>query len=168
MRPSRLPFISATVLALFPAAVYAHERFVRHDLKFPLHEAYFGRNPGAFLGIQPDMMRIATISFLVLTAFLVIFFFRQELDVFISHRVLTSLRGRAQRGLHYLAAFLTDEPVRLRWFHTVGEWAVVLFLRSPALVLMYSATNDSLVMPSYPRSPRPRPSSSFSRFFWQS
>src|SRR5580704_8338195 len=162
MRPSRLPFISATVLALFPAAVYAHERFVRHDLKFPLHEAYFGRNPGAFLGIQPDMMRIATISFLVLTAFLVIFFFRQELDVFISHRVLTSLRGRAQRGLHYLAAFLTDEPVRLRWFHTVGEWAVVLFLRSPALVLMYSATNDSLVMPSYPLEPT---SATFFKFF---
>jgi uncharacterized membrane protein YphA (DoxX/SURF4 family) len=43
--------------------------------------------------------------------------------------------------------------VRLRWFHAIGEWAVVLFMRSPALVLMYSATNDSLVMPSYPLEP---------------
>src|SRR5438105_13600683 len=43
--------------------------------------------------------------------------------------------------------------MNLRWFHTVGEWAVVFFLRSPALVLMYSATNDSMVMPSYPLEP---------------
>jgi len=41
----------------------------------------------------------------------------------------------------------------LPWFKTVSEWAVVLFIRSPALVLMYSATNDSLVMPSYPLEP---------------
>jgi uncharacterized membrane protein YphA (DoxX/SURF4 family) len=46
-----------------------------------------------------------------------------------------------------------DEPVRLRWFRSAAEWAVILFLRSPALVLMFSASNDSLVMPSYPLEP---------------
>src|SRR2546429_4892327 len=66
MRPSRLLFISAAVLALLPTVIYAHERFMRHDLKFPLHEAYFGRHPEAFLGVQPDMMHIGTISFLFL------------------------------------------------------------------------------------------------------
>jgi len=162
MRPGRLLFISAGVLVLLPTVIYAHERFIRHDLKFPLNEAYFGRHPEAFLGIQPDMMHIGTISFLLLNAFLIIFFFRRDLDVFVKHRVLAGLRGRAQRGLHHLANFLTDEPVRLRWFHAVGEWAVVLFLRSPALVLMYSATNDSLVMPSYPLEPT---SANFFKFF---
>jgi len=108
------------------------------------------------------MMRIGTISFLILTAFLIIFFFRQDLDIFIRHRGLASLRGSAQRGLHHLANFLTDQPVRLPWFHAIGEWAVVLFLRSPALVLMYSATNDSLVMPSYPLEPT---SANFFKFF---
>jgi uncharacterized membrane protein YphA (DoxX/SURF4 family) len=162
MQPSRLIFISAAVLALLPSRIYSHERFVRHDLKFPLNEAYFGRHPGTFLGMQPDMLHIGTICFLLLTVFLIIFFFRRDLDIFLQHRVLAGLRGPAQRGLHHFANFLTDEPVRLRWFHAVGEWAVVLFLRSPALVLMYSATNDSLVMPSYPLEPT---SANFFKFF---
>jgi hypothetical protein len=152
MRP-RVALLSAAAVTLIPTLLYAHERFIKHQLKFPLHEQYFGRYPAAFLGIQPDMFRIATTSFLLLTAFLVIFFFRLNLDVFIEHRVLSRLRGAPQRFLHHLANFLTDKPVRLKWFHAIGEWAVVLFLRSPALVLMYSATNDSLVMPSYPLQP---------------
>lgn len=141
------------VVAAVPSLVYAHERFIQHRLKFPLHSEYFGRYPAAFLGIHPDMFKIATISCIVLTLFLVIFFFRLNIDAWVEHRLLAGLRGRAQRGLHHLANYLTDKPVRLPWFHAIGEWAVILFLRSPALVLMYSATNDSLVMPSYPLEP---------------
>ena len=150
----RIALFSAIALAILPITiVYAHERFIRHDLKFPVHEEYFGRTAGVFLGIQPDMFRIATVACAVLTAFLIIFFFRQSLDLFVEHRLLAAVHGSAQRFLHNLANFLTDKPVRSGWFHAVGEWAVILFLRSPALVLMYSATNDSLVMPSYPLEP---------------
>src|SRR6266404_1577572 len=151
----RLVFLSAAMLTLLPVTVvYAHERFIRHDLKVPLHEQYFARQPGMFLGMQSDMLRIATVSCVLLLVFLVIYFFRQNLDVFIEQRLLSAgLRGRAQRALHHLANFLTDKPVRLPSFRAVGEWAVVMFIRSPALVLMYSATNDSLVMPSYPLEP---------------
>jgi hypothetical protein len=153
MRSRRLLLVCATVLMLFPAVIYAHERFIKHNLKFPLHEQYFGRWPGAFLGIQPDMFRIATNSCVLLIVFLIIFFFRENIGMFLEHRVLSSLRGAPQRFLNHLANFLTDKPVRLKWFHAIGEWAVILFVRSPALVLMYSATNDSLVMPSYPLEP---------------
>jgi uncharacterized membrane protein YphA (DoxX/SURF4 family) len=151
----RLVFLSAAMLTLLPVmVVYAHERFIRHDLKVPLHEEYFGRYPGMFLGMQPDMLRIATVSCVLLFTFLIIFFFRQNLDVFIEQRLLSvGLRGATQRALHHLANFLTDKPIRLPAFRTIGEWAVVMFIRSPALVLMYSATNDSLVMPSYPLEP---------------
>src|ERR1700731_1580553 len=162
MRP-RLLLLPVAALALLPiTVVYAHERFIRHDLKYPLHEEYFGRHAGMFLGMQPDMLRIGTTACILLIVFLFIFFFRQNLDVFIEHRLLFRLRGPAQRFLHYLANYLTDKPVRLPWFHAIGEWAVVLFLRSPALVLMYSATNDSLVMPSYPLEPT---SAYFFKFF---
>jgi hypothetical protein len=153
MRP-KIALLSIPVFALLPiTVVYAHERFIRHDLKYPMHEQYFGRHVGTFLGMQPDMLRIGTTSCILLVVFLFIFFFRQNLDVFIEHRLLSGLRGPAQRFLHHLANFLTDKPVTLPWFHAIGEWAVVLFMRSPALVLMYSATNDSLVMPSYPLQP---------------
>ena len=150
----RLVFLSAAMLTLLPVTVvYAHERFIKHTQLKPLHEQYFQRQPGMFLGMQSDMLRIATVSCVLLLAFLVIFFFRQNLDVFIENRLLSGMRGRPQRALHHLACFLTDKPVRLPWFRTVGEWAVIMFIRSPALVLMYSATNDSLVMPSYPLEP---------------
>ena len=150
----RLLLLSVVLFALLPiTVVFAHERFIRHDLKYPLHEDYFGRHVGMILGMQPDMFRIGTTSCILLVVFLFIYFFRQELDVFVEHRVLSRLRGSGQRYLHEFANYITDKPVRLPWFHTIGEWAVVLFLRSPALVLMYSATNDSLVMPSYPLQP---------------
>ncbi len=140
-------------LASLPATVYAHERFVKHSLKVPLRTEYFLRHPEAFLGIEPNMLRIATVVFVVLAACLAIWFFRQRLDVFVEHRLLGRLGGAPKRALHHLASFVMDKPVRLRAFRALEEWAVLLFLRSPALVLMYSATNDSLVMPSYPLEP---------------
>src|SRR5260370_42692826 len=103
-----------------------------------------------FMGMNPVMLRIGTTACILLIAFLFIFFFLQNLDVFIEHRLLFRLRGPGQRFLHYLANYLTDKPVTLPWVHAIGEWAVVLFLRSPALVLVYSATNDARVMPIYP------------------
>src|SRR5215471_1067925 len=161
--PPRLFFVSMAVLGLLPiTVVFARERFIRHDLKYPMHEEYFGRHAGMFLGMQPDMLRIGTTSCVLLVIFLFIYFFRLDLELFIEHRLLPGLRGPSQRALHHLANFLTDKPVRLRFFHAIGEWAVVLFLRSPALVLMYSATNDSLVMPSYPLEPT---SANFFKFF---
>jgi len=140
-------------MALLPPALYAHERFVKHNLRVPLHEEYFHRHPGMFLGMQPDMFKIGMSTCGVLFAFLIIFFFRQNIDMFIEHRLVTGLRGRWQEYLNHLANFLTDKPVRLKWFHKVGEWAVVFFMRTPALVLMYAASNDSLIMPSYPLEP---------------
>jgi hypothetical protein len=140
-------------LLFVPTVLWAHERFIRHNLRYPIKEEYFHRTAGAFLGINPNMLIIASISCLILTAFLAIFFLRQNLDVFVEHTLLARLHGTPQRVVHHVANFLMDQPVRLPWFHTIGEWAVILFLRSPALVLMFSATNDSLVMPSYPLEP---------------
>lgn len=151
MRPRVL--VVGAAMSLLSCPLYAHERFVKHNLRFPLHEEYFHRVPGAFLGIQPDMFRIGMITCAVLVAFLIIFFFRQHIEMFIEHRLLASMHGGPQQYLHEFANFITDKPVRLKWFHKMGEWAVVFFMRTPALVLMYAASNDSLVMPSYPLQP---------------
>jgi uncharacterized membrane protein YphA (DoxX/SURF4 family) len=140
-------------LILWPAVAYAHERFVKHNLKFPLHAEYFRPTPGVPFSINPNMLRIGTTVFAVLAVFMVVWFFRQTVDAAVEHVARGYLRGAPQRWLHELAAFVMDKPVRLGWFHALGEWAVIMFLRSPALVLMYSATNDSLVMPSYPLEP---------------
>jgi len=140
-------------LALMPAVVLAHERFVKHNLKYPLHDEYFRRTPGALLGMNPNMLRIGSVVFAVLAAFLIVWFFRQRIDTLVDRVVQARLPGAPQRIVHEVASFVMDKPVRVGWFHALGEWAVILFLRSPALVLMYSATNDSLVMPSYPLEP---------------
>lgn len=152
MRVRHKAWLAAAMLT--PAAlVDAHERFIKHTLLTPVHTEYFKQQPGHFLGIEPNMMRIATITAGLLTVLSVLWFLRQRLDVLIEHRILGGVGGRFKRGLHHLACFLMDQPVRLHWFHKFGEWAVIFFLRSPALVLMYSASADSMVMPSFPLNP---------------
>ncbi len=144
--------VGLAVLSL-PALASAHERFVKHDLKNPLQDGFFMQQAGKPFGMDPNMIQIGLLTSLVLAAFFVFFFLREGLDEFIRYKVLAPLRGGAQRFVHNLACFVMDKPVRSKWFYAVGEWSVIMFLRSPALVLMYSATNDSLVMPSYPLEP---------------
>jgi len=155
---ARAPALAREGLLLFgsillgPAAALAHERFVKHNLKYPLHYEFFARWPGGPLGLHPDMVKIASRVATVLAAFFVVWFVRRPVTELIERRLLR-IGGPAQRALHKLACFLTDRPVRGPIFHALGEWAVIAFLRSPGLVLMYSATNDSLVMPSFPLDP---------------
>jgi uncharacterized membrane protein YphA (DoxX/SURF4 family) len=151
MRP---PVRAVTALLLLvPAPAIAHERFVRHDLKQRLQEWFFRRDPDGMMGMHPDMFHIGVLVTVLLAVLLAIWFLRESLDHVVRYKVLSRLRGPVQRAVHNLAAFITDKPVRVGWFHSLGEWSVILFLRAPALVLMYSATNDSLVMPSYPLEP---------------
>jgi len=152
---ARFRFVLALGLGvlLAPVPVGAHERFVKHDLKKHLHDAFFRQQAGMHFGMDPNMIQIGLLVTFVLAAFFVFFFLREGLDEFLRYRILARLRGSVQRSVHTLACFIMDKPVRTGWFYALGEWSVIMFLRSPALVLMYSATNDSLVMPSYPLEP---------------
>jgi uncharacterized membrane protein YphA (DoxX/SURF4 family) len=143
-----LSAVWATVSFSSPAA-QAHERFVLHRLKVPLQNDFFTRS----LMQNPDMSRIGVNVALVLLAFLVIWMFRFLLQEFAEEHILGRFGGATQRVGHSVACFLTDSPVRHKLFHLSGEWAVIMLLRSPGLVLMYSATTDSLVMPSFPLDP---------------
>lgn len=151
----RTAAVLSSLLLLLSAVAYAHERFIKHDLKHPLDPKFFiqGNYPGWILGVNPNIWRIGINVAVVLTAFLVIWLFRMSIAEFILFKVLGVLRGNAQRSLHNLACYLTDRPVRRKWFSTFGEWIIIVFMRSPGLVLMYSAANDSLVMPSFPLDP---------------
>jgi uncharacterized membrane protein YphA (DoxX/SURF4 family) len=151
--PVRAVAATTALLLLAPALASAHERFIRHDLKRRLQEWFFGRDPAGMMGMHPDMFHIGVLVTSLLAVLLAIWFLRESLDHIVRYKVLARLRGPVQRALHNLAAFITDKPVRVGWFYSLGEWSVILFLRAPALVLMYSATNDSLFMPSYPLEP---------------
>ena len=153
MTRKRLLLAGAGLGLLAPSLALAHERFIRHALKQPLNDLFFRQQPGGILGMHPDMLQIGILATLNLTGFLVVWFMRDALDHFVRSNLLPRLRGGIQRAIHNVGAFLIDRPVRVGWFYSFGEWAVIMFLRSPALVLMYSATNDSLVMPSYPLEP---------------
>jgi uncharacterized membrane protein YphA (DoxX/SURF4 family) len=145
--------LAAFALLLAPSLASAHERFIRHDLKHRMQDWFFGRDPNGMLGMNPNMLHIGLLVTALLAVLLSIWFLRESLDEVVRYKILSRLRGGLQRTLHNLAAFITDKPVRVGWFYSLGEWSVIMFLRAPALVLMYSATNDSLVMPSYPLEP---------------
>lgn len=148
----RFALAIAMAIVLLPG-LGAHERFVKHDLKKHLLDAFFMQQAGKPLGMDPNMIQVGLLVSLVMAAFFVFFFLREGVDEIIRYRILAPLRGRVQRFVHNVACFVMDKPVRSGWFYAAGEWSVIMFLRSPALVLMYSATNDSLVMPSYPLEP---------------
>jgi uncharacterized membrane protein YphA (DoxX/SURF4 family) len=149
----RIRVVVGSAAVLLPVALNAHERFVKHDLKKHLKDAFFMQQAGMPFGMDPNMIQVGLLTVLVLAAFFVFFFLREGLDEIVRYQILAALRGKVQRFVHNLSCFIMDKPVRSKWFYTVGEWSVIMFLRSPALVLMYSATNDSLVMPSYPLEP---------------
>jgi uncharacterized membrane protein YphA (DoxX/SURF4 family) len=145
--------LAAALLLLAPTLASAHERFIRHDLKHRMQDWFFGRDPSGPLGMNANMLHIGLLVTGLLAVLMGIWFLRESLDEIVRYKILSRLRGGVQRTLHNLAAFITDKPVRVGWFYSLGEWSVIMFLRAPALVLMYSATNDSLVMPSYPLEP---------------
>jgi hypothetical protein len=152
--PHLLPFAALLAVALLaPALAWAHERFVRHQLKQPLHDEFFGRYPGRFLGMHPSMLRVGLNATLVFAAFIVVWLVRQPLDEAVERFAMRGGR-KVQLAVHQIVCFATDRPVRDKVFHAMGEWAVIMFLRVPGLVLMYSAANNSLVMPSYPLDPK--------------
>jgi uncharacterized membrane protein YphA (DoxX/SURF4 family) len=124
----------------------AHERFIPHELLFPLHRDFFRR-------LDPNMVQIAVRVGALMAAMLFLWFLREPLDDFVENRVLWKLRGKPREWVHLVASFITDKPVEHPWFKKLSQWIVILFLRCPALVLMYAATTDSLVMPSYPLAP---------------
>jgi len=149
---ARVAAAAVSVLVLASKGANAHERFIKHRLKVPLHEEFFRQGPGP-MGINSDLLRIATTTFGMLVVFMLLWYVREPLGEIVDRRVVRRVGGRWQRIVHQVAEFLSDRPVRARWFQLLREWCVILFLRSPGLVLMYSATNDSLVMPSYPLDP---------------
>jgi uncharacterized membrane protein YphA (DoxX/SURF4 family) len=139
-------WLGAGFVLLLPAAVLAHERFIKHDILHPLQREFFRR-------LDPNMVNIALRATAVMVVMLTLWFLRDPLDNFIENKLLLRLRGKPKQWVHLVASFLTDKPVEHPWFKRIGEWAVIFFLRCPALVLMFSAVNDALVMPSYPLEP---------------
>jgi hypothetical protein len=153
LRARRLARGMLAALVLAGGVAWAHERFVRHTLKVPLKLELFARHPERLLGLHPSMLRVALNTGVLLFAFLFLWFSRNSMVELVQYHLLTRIGGRTQRMVHQLACFITDRPVKGAVWHTIGEWALIMFMRSPGLVLMYSATNDSLVMPSYPLDP---------------
>lgn len=146
--------VAASMLA--SQVAFAHERFVKHKLKVPLHDDFFLQDAKwqGVLNMQPDMVRVAVNCFVVLAAFLLIWFLRQPIEEFALNKIFRPMGPTAHKYAHLVASFLTDKPVKNAAFYSLGEWALLVYLRVPGLVLMYSATNDSLVMPSFPLEPQ--------------
>ncbi len=139
-------WVCAGFVLLLPWMALAHERFIKHELLQPLQREFFRR-------LDPNMVYIALRVAVLMALMLFIWFLRDPLDNFIENRVLRKLQGKPKQWMHLLASFLTDKPVDHPWFKKIGEWIIMFFMRSPALMLMYSATSDALVMPSYPLEP---------------
>ena len=140
----------AALLLISSHAVSAHERFIPHTPTAPLHEAFFQ-------SLNPDMLTIGLRGALLMAILLALWLLRQPLNDFVEHRLLRHLPSRPKTLLRLVARFLMDQPVEHPWFKAVGEWVMVFFLRCLALVLIFSANRQALVIPSYPLEPATLP-----------
>ncbi len=140
---------AAVMLLLLPCAALAHERFIPHAAKWPIDEEFFKHLNG-------DMLNIATRVMVMMAAMLFVWFMREPVYNFIIDRIFPRVSLQLQDYVEYAAAFVFDKPVRAPKFTALSKWVVVFFLRCPALVLMFSAANNALVMPSYPLEPKTR------------
>jgi uncharacterized membrane protein YphA (DoxX/SURF4 family) len=147
-----IAWLTGLVVAGSGLVAHAHERFVKHNLKVPLKEYYFRQNPDGIMGMHPSYFLITLITSGLLAFCMFMWFIRKPLEEFVERKVLR-LSGAPQRFVHHVFCYLFDRPVKTRWFNLISEWAILLFTRSPGLVLMFSATSDSLVIPSYPLDP---------------
>jgi len=134
------------ILLCLPITAFAHERFVKHTPKAKLNEDFF-------LSLNGDMLNIVARVGCIMTAMLFLWFMREPLYAFLMHKILKNVRGKPREIVEMLCAFAMDKPIAHPWYISLGQWTVVFFLRCPALVLMFAAANNSLVMPSYPLEP---------------
>ena len=104
----RFALAIALVMVSLPALPTAHERFVKHDLKKHLQDWFFLQQPGKPFGMDPNMIQVGLAVTVVLGAFFVFFFLREELDAFLRYKILAPLRGKVQRGIHLLACFAAE------------------------------------------------------------
>jgi hypothetical protein len=140
----------ATLLCIASHAAEAHERFIPHTPTAPLHEDFFQ-------SLNPDMLTIGLRGALVMAMLMALWLLRQPLAAYVEQTLLRHLPGRPKQLLRLLACFLMDQPVAHPWFKAVGEWVMVFFLRCLALVLIFSANRQALVIPSYPLEPATLP-----------
>ncbi len=138
-----LAIILTAAAALATPPALAHERFVKHDVLRPFPHDFF-------FHVDGNVMSIAVRVCLAMVAVLFLWFRRHAIEAFIETRLRAGATGRRADLIRFGLRFVTDQPVAARWFERIGEWAVILFLRCPGLVLMYAAANSSLVMPTYP------------------
>lgn len=149
IRLAKRTLLAAVILMLLPAASLAHERFIAHAARWPVDEAFFQH-------LNPDMLNIAMRVIVMMTGMLFIWFMREPIYNFIIDRIFPRVGLQLQDYVEYAAAFVFDKPVRAPKFAALSKWVVVFFLRCPALVLMFAAANNALVMPSYPLEPKTR------------
>jgi uncharacterized membrane protein YphA (DoxX/SURF4 family) len=102
--------------------------------------------------MHPDMLHVGMNAAVVLAGFIALWFVRRRLEETVD-QLFVGRGAPLQRIVHAIVCFASDRPVHNRVFVGAGEWFVIMFLRVPGLVLMYSAANNALVMPSYPLEP---------------
>lgn len=136
----------AAMLILLPGMVLAHERFIAHTPKMPVYEAFF-----TYVGY--NMLNIATRVAFIMACMMTIWFMREPLYAFFDRKIFKFLPQGLRDLIQFGANFAMDKPIKHPWFTTLNQWITILFLRCPALVLMFAAANKSLVMTSYPLEP---------------
>lgn len=153
--------LSALTIGLLPSVAAAHERFIPHQPRWLLEETFFRH-------FNPDMLNIVLRVALAMIAMQCLWGLRRPIEALLSRHIvdrlpiylgpfnigpLTLKQFKLRQAIHNLVAFVLDRPVCTKQFRAGYDWSLQFFLRVPALILLYAADHNSLIMPSYPLDP---------------
>jgi hypothetical protein len=118
---------------------FAHERWVAHSVKGPINYEIFSH-----LGIEQYSIILRAVIFLIFT--IVIWIKREKLEIILKKLISKSLGKK----LNLTIDFFLDKTIYHDGLIKIVTLIQRFALRAPALVLIYSAATDSILMPSYP------------------
>jgi hypothetical protein len=140
--------VIALLLALAPRAVFAHERWVKHDAQ-PFDHHYFQSMTGQVL--QLSLLAAAAVAVTIGLWYLgAVVLVHRLTPTSVEKSDPRTRRGVVARFAAALVRFFLDGYVEGPGFARAELIAVFIFARLPALVFLLGAAQGWLVMPSFP------------------
>lgn len=135
-----LSILIVFTLSVSSSIVLAHERWVPHQLLYPVQASIFSK-------ISWDMMSVIGRTVILFIFMGIIWKIRHKIFYFILKKGNKNIFWSKLKGFFQ---FFLDYPCAQRWFCIAGKLVQKLAMRTSSLALMYSAANGNLLMPSFP------------------
>jgi hypothetical protein len=137
------------LIGLLPSLAHAHERWVPHQLKYPVNKSYFQSMTGEVLTFS--LMSTVVIACIVAAWYLVgVPLLETITPITDGDKAYEASRPRLIRLVRLVMRFCLDGEIESPLLEKLEKAAAWWFAKLPALVLSLGVYQNWIIMPSYP------------------